>query len=197
MIEALKPLGKGIDLVDDTLNADISLAIEMGDTQYVLNVKGNIYEQTPEKNQALVELKNEDGVVLGVYLKDGEVYLNQEFTRSTPYAKFSRLDGTEFNKELSKLPGIIKDLDLNLEDALGELRNSDIADLLELLDMILEDNPFLTYKKEGDTHTLKIVSEELGKAISSLLSTMGDKLEILRALSIRPAISFWRRYRRT
>lgn len=178
LLDALVPLAQKFDAIENEMHADLELAIQYNDMSYLLRIQGDIYGENPENNQAAVELKEReqtvDNVLLGVYLKENVIYLKQEATRSNNVAKFSNLDGLELSQNLSKLPGKLSGLDLNLADMLTGLKGS-LEDIEDTANSILKKTKALKFFDNDDAYKLEIVSEGLGGAVTALVGLVPDE----------------------
>lgn len=169
------PLADQIDLIENEMHFDIALALKYDEMQYSVQLKGDIYGETPANNQLAIIMRDDalasGNVKLEAYLKEGVIYLNQKLTSTQGATKFSKLDALEINKNLSKLPGMLNDLGLGLGGTIEDLQET-VEGLGLLADGILKEYKALTIKEETDSYVLGIDPAGLGGLLVGLVDVI-------------------------
>ncbi len=166
LLAKFKPLLQQVELIENEMHIDATIALRFEDMDYKVRVQADIYGDEPAENQAAIILKgSEDEKLLEAYLKDGVIYLNQKLTATKGATKFTKLEGLEINEMLSKIPQALSDADLKLADLIDKLSTS-LAGLEFVNDLIAE---AFTYEVTDNEYILGVNAEGLGSLVGGLL----------------------------
>jgi hypothetical protein len=166
LLAKFKPLLQQVELIENEMHIDATIALRFEDMDYKVRVQADIYGDEPAENQAAIILKgSEDEKLLEAYLKDGVIYLNQKLTATKGATKFTKLEGLEINEMLSKIPQALSDADLKLADLIDKLSTT-LAGLGVVNDFIAE---AFTYEVTDNEYILGVNAEGLGSLVGGLL----------------------------
>ncbi len=182
MLNDLQPLTQEIDGIEDEFHVDTYFLVAINDDTYRLNIQCNIYENDFNNNQVLLEVRelggmSADKILFGIYLKQNVLYLNQSVTATEELhqVKFSKLDALEISQLLSKLPGIIKDQELDLTGKIADLATKFAEGEMEAIEIIIDSTEILEFFDEEDYYEIKLISENLGEVVRQIMGIFGSK----------------------
>lgn len=176
VISGLGSLIQGLDDIEDEMYMDFAFIVEFDQNRLRIEVKADIDAENPDDN--IVALKIHDlnatpSLLLGAYLVENVIYIDQGITATPGKSKFSNLDALELSQNLSKLPGFLAEQDFS---GVTEMIDS-ITSMLDSvglgLDQLIEENEVLKFEETDEEYRLIINSEGLGDFIYGLMGPDG------------------------
>lgn len=173
-----------VESIDGELHCDLNLAFKFNDIEFTANVKANIYpitdtEETFDEcldNEVAIQIVNvTDSTDINIYLKNGEILLDQGLTANSGKSMFSRLDGVGLSRMLSEAVSYIDVEELSLDSMI-----TDINKLATIVDGAIRTTELLTYVETPEKLTINIQTAGIGdllndEAIMDLINGDGEE----------------------
>lgn len=176
VISGLGSLIQGLDDIEDEMYMDFAFIVEFDQNRLRIEVKADIDAENPDDN--IVALKIHDlnatpSLLLGAYLVENVIYIDQGITATPGKSKFSNLDALELSQNLSKLPGFLAEQDFSGVTEMIDSITSMLDSVGPGLDQLIEENEVLKFEETDEEYRLIINSEGLGDFIYGLMGPDG------------------------
>jgi hypothetical protein len=167
---------QGLDDIEDEMYMDFAFIVEFDQNRLRIEVKADIDAENPDDN--IVALKIHDlnatpSLLLGAYLVENVIYIDQGITATPGKSKFSNLDALELSQNLSKLPGFLAEQDFSGVTEMIDSITSMLDSVGPGLDQLIEENEVLKFEETDEEYRLIINSEGLGDFIYGLMGPDG------------------------
>lgn len=176
VISGLGSLIQGLDDIEDEMYMDFAFIVEFDQNRLRIEVKADIDAENPDDN--IVALKIHDlnatpSLLLGAYLVENVIYIDQGITATPGKSKFSNLDALELSQNLSKLPGFLAEQDFSGVTEMIDSITSMLDSVGPGLDQLIEEKEVLKFEETDEEYRLIINSEGLGDFIYGLMGPDG------------------------
>ena len=178
VISGLGSLIQGLDDIEDEMYMDFAFIVEFDQNRLRIEVKADIDAENPDDN--IVALKIHDlnatpSLLLGAYLVENVIYIDQGITATPGKSKFSNLDALELSQNLSKLPGFLAEQDFSGVTEMIDSITSMLDSVGPGLDQLIEENEVLKFEETDEEYRLIINSEGLA-TLSMVLWDLTESL---------------------